>query len=379
MKIIAKLLVISSLILGSAAYEAAAQAVPTEGLVRIKGKATIKYAGIFRAGSPERRIAMDKALISCIDRYCSMLPESRYEIFVKHALSTVEKNPAPYVGAITIVKEHTDKTTKTFDIIVEAEVNATKLNALMKAMLPKGNLSEDDAIMSFVAMARYLEKKVIAKDTERRFELFEATKEKAIQEGNKLGLKGEELNSHVNEQLALASEKITGGDTTKRAPVNVRNVESVGSMDAAILKVFTEAKFEVFDAGDLEVDLDTFKADFAKDGQASAATRRAAYKLLTEEEIKFFIVASLDVHLPETDKATGLTAVTCFVTSKVYQLRPSKTGKRVLGLTKASMSGNPFKGLGSNDDVAKQNAINLAAKETAEILRDQLRAKGLTP
>jgi len=61
MKTIAKLLVISSIILGSAAYEAAAQGVPvpTEGLVRIKGKATIKYAGIFRAGSPERRIAMD--------------------------------------------------------------------------------------------------------------------------------------------------------------------------------------------------------------------------------------------------------------------------------------------------------------------------------
>ena len=119
--------------------------------------------------------------------------------------------------------------------------------------------------------------------------------------------------------------------------------------------------------------------DFAEDGQASASTRRAALKLLNDEGIKFLILASLDVHLPETDRATGQTAVTCFVTSKVLQLRPSPSGKSVLGLTKASMSGIPFKGLGPNDDVAKQNAINLAAENTAEILRDQLRAKGLTP
>ena len=103
---------------------------------------------------------MDKALVNCIDRYMAQLPKARYEIFVKNALAAGEKNPAPYIGNVTIIKEHTDKTTKTFDIIVEAEVNATKLNALLEAMLPKGGLSEDDAFMAFVAMARFLEKKV---------------------------------------------------------------------------------------------------------------------------------------------------------------------------------------------------------------------------
>ncbi len=113
------------------------QGVPTEGLVRMKGQCTIKYKGIFnRATSPERQIALDKALVNCIDRYCSMLPKARYEIFVKNALSVVEKNPAPYVGANTIVTEAADKTTKTFRIVVDAEVNATKLNALLEAMLP---------------------------------------------------------------------------------------------------------------------------------------------------------------------------------------------------------------------------------------------------
>jgi hypothetical protein len=377
MKIIAKLLVISSLILGSAAYEAAAQGVPTEGLVRIKGKATIKYAGIFRAGSPERRIAMDKALVSCIDRYCSMLPKSRYEIFIKHALSTVEKNPAPYVGAITIIKEHTDKTTKTFDIIVEAEVNATKLNALLEAMLPKSTLKEGDAVLAFIAMAREIESKKSFDDTRREFELLEEEEEKLTKEAKKLGLDGLSLENHLKKGLSKAREKITGGSSTKINNINENRVFSVGSLDAAISKTFTEAKFEVFSGGDIEIDLQAFKKDFAKEGQASAASLKQARKQCGEAETQFLMVATLDLYLPEIDKATGKTAVTCSVTAQVYQLK--KRGKFVTGIVKASMSGNPFMGLGSNDDVAKQNAINLAAKETAEILRDQLRAKGLTP
>lgn len=350
-----------------------------EGLVREKGKATIKYSGIFRAGSEERRIAMDKALVNCIDRYMAQLPKARYEIFLKNALSKVEANPAPYVGNVTIIKEHTDKTTKTFDIIVEAELNVAKLNALLEAMLPQGTLSEDEALMAFVAMGRYLKQRTTNEDQVRSFELIEEAKETTQKEANKLGLKGEELEVFLKEGMNKAYEKINGGNTTSTASVDIRDVQSVGSLDAAINKVFTEAKFEVFDGGDLELDLDQFKSDFAENGEASAATRRAAYKLLAEEEINFLFLASLDVHLPEIDKQTGQFAVSCFVTSKILQLRPSKSGKSVLGLTKASMSGIPFMGLGSNEDQARQNAINIASQNTAEILRDQLRAKGLTP
>jgi len=377
MKIIAKLLVISSLILGSAAYEAAAQDVPTKGLVRIKGKATVKYAGIFRAGAPERRIAMDKALISCIDRYCSMLEPIRYKIFVKHALSAVEKNPAPYVGAITIVKEHTDKTTKTFDIIVEAEVNATKLNALLEAMLPKSTLKEGDAVLAFIAMAREIESKKSFDDTRREFELLEEEEEKLIKDAKKLGLDGLSLENHVKKGLTKARETISGGQTTQRNTVNENRVFSVGSLDAGITKVFTEAEFETFSGGDIDIDLEAFKKDFANDGQASPKSLKQARTQCGEAETQFLLVATLDVYLPDTDKATGKTAVTCSVNAQVFQLK--KRGKFVVGTRQAAMSGKPFQGLGANDDAAKQNAINLAAEGTAEILRDQLRAKGLTP
>jgi hypothetical protein len=378
MKIIAKLLVISSLILGSTAYEAAAQGVPTEGLVRIKGKATIKYAGIFRAGSPERRIAMDKALVNCIDRYCSMLPKSRYEIFVKHALSTVEKNPAPYVGAITIVKEHTDKTTKTFDIIVEAEVNAAKLNALLEAMLPKSTLKEGDAVLAFIVMAREIAVKKSFDVEVRKFELLEEEEEKLVKEAKKLGLDGLSLENHVKKGLTKARETISGGDKTERNDIDENRVFSVSSLDATIAKVFTEAKFEVFSGGDIEIDLGAFQKDFAKDGQASAGSLKQARTQCGEAETQFLMVAAFDVFLPSIDRATGKSAVTVELrNAQVFQIK--KRGKFVTGIVKASEGSRVFSGLGINKNAAKATAINNAGKAIAEILRDQLRAKGLTP
>lgn len=372
------ILVISALFLGLLTTRLSAQDVPTKGLVRIKGQGTVKYKGVFnRATSPERQIALDKALVSCIDRYCSMLGKSRYEIFIKNALSTVEKNPAPYVGANTIITEAEDKTTKTFRIVVEAEVNATKLNALLEAMLPKGKLDPDDAVLAFVAMAREIESKKSFDDTRREFELLEEEEEKLVKDAKKLGLDGLSLENHVKKGLTKAREKISGGDITQKNTVNENRVFSVGSLDAAISKVFTEAKFETFSGGDIEIDLEAFKKDFAKDGQASPTSLKQARIQCGEAETQFLMVATLDLYLPEVDKATGKTAVTCSVNARVYQLK--KRGKFVTGIVKASMSGDPFQGLGSNDDVAKQNAINLASKQTAEILRDQLRAKGLTP
>ena len=373
MKTTPKLIPLLTILLSLVFHSASAQ----EGLVREKGKATIKYSGTFRAGSEERRIAMDKALVNCIDRYMAQLPKARYEIFLKNALAKVEANPAPYVGNITIIKENTDKTTKTFDIIVEAELNVAKLNALLEAMLPKTTLKEGDAVLAFVAMAREIDTKKSFDDEVRQWEILEEEEEKLIKEANDLGLDGLSLENHVKKGLSIAKEKISGGDTVQKNKIEVNRVFSVGSLDAAISKVFTEAKFETFSGGDIEIDLGAFKKDFAQLGEISPPSLKQARTQCGEAETQFLMVAMLDIFLPSIDKSTGKTAVTCAVNAQVYQLK--KRGKFVTGIVKASMSGKPFKGLGVDDNTAKQNAINIASENTAEILRDQLRATGLTP
>ena len=79
----------------------------------------------------------------------------------------------------------------------------------------------------------------------------------------------------------------------------------------------------------------------------------------------------MDVGLPEKDEATGLTRVYVTVTAKVSDLAP-KFPKTV-----ASIAGKPYAGLGSNAQVAKQNALNEAATRSASELVDQLRMKGV--
>ena len=80
---------------------------------------------------------------------------------------------------------------------------------------------------------------------------------------------------------------------------------STNDLDAAIAKVFTEAKFEVFQGGDIEIDLENFKKDFAKDGQASVGSLKQARTQCGEAETQFLMVATLDIFLPSIDKATG--------------------------------------------------------------------------
>jgi hypothetical protein len=211
----------------------------------------------------------------------------------------------------------------------------------------------------------------------RKFEVLEEEEERIVKEAKKLGLDGLSLESHLKKELAKAREKIEGGDRLKRNNIDENRVFSSNSLNAGIAKVFTEAKFDVFSGGDIDIDLGAFKKDFAKDGQASVGSLKQARTQCGEAKTQFLMVATLDIFLPSIDKATGKSAVTCAVNAQVYQLK--KRGRFVTGIVKASMSGNPFVGLGPNDNVAKQNAINLAAQGTAAILRDQLRAKGLTP
>ena len=65
-----------------------------------------------------------------------------------------------------------------------------------------------------------------------------------IQEGN---LKGEQLEVFLKKERSKAFESIKGGDTTKRAPVNIKNVEQVDTVDAAISELPSVHHYSWFD------------------------------------------------------------------------------------------------------------------------------------
>jgi len=79
----------------------------------------------------------------------------------------------------------------------------------------------------------------------------------------------------------------------------------------------------------------------------------------------------MDITLPSKHSVSGLPQVFVKVEAKVTDLR----GK--LPKTVAAVSGEYFQGVGENVQVATQNALLAAARESAGKLTDQLRAKGL--
>jgi hypothetical protein len=81
----------------------------------------------------------------------------------------------------------------------------------------------------------------------------------------------------------------------------------------------------------------------------------------------------MDIGLATKDSVSGLMQVVVTVTAKISDLG-GKFPKTI-----ASIAGTPYAGLGQDDLVARQNALNEAATRSASELLDQLRMKGIKP
>jgi hypothetical protein len=112
-----------------------------------------------------------------------------------------------------------------------------------------------------------------------------------------------------------------------------------------------------------------FQTEFSAGADITASSRKEAIRQCREMEVAFFAVGHMDVSLPEYDDVSGLDQVFVKVSVKVTDLR-----KR-LPKTVASIRGVQYAGLGPNPEVARQNALNMAAEKSAKNLVDQLRAK----
>lgn len=354
------------------------------GLHREKGKGTVSYSSIFGVSVAEKRVARDKAIINSIDRWAQKQGKSRYENLRKYGvLQIIEKSPETYATNITKIGEDTDKKTKTYNITVETQINASKINAVLEDQISVASrntgrtpaaTSLDDFLISSVFVTKELASQEEFKDRESEF--TDEQKETFAKETLRVDPKGTEVENKVNKSETVLKEK--GGSVLYRNADQIFRVDTAAEVDAAVTQVFTEAKYEVFEAGDIEIPVDRFKAEFGRDVDVSPALKRDAYKVCSEDGINFFAIGLLELGRNEKDKVTGQTTITATVTSKVYQLRKLKSGK-IVGVAKASISGKPYIGFGPNILAAKANVRNKAAKESAIVLVEQLRAKGLVP
>lgn len=346
-------------------------------LVKVKGKGEIVYkSNIFKQGqgSEEERAAITEAKKNALTRFAADFDSARFELF-KKIEPEVLANIDQYVTDYTQLDAQVDKSAKRYTVIIEASVNSTLVESTInKSSTAKAPVAAGAApakaggsYITFVFVARELASSKAYDDKRTTVNINETNKAGA--QTSKIAEDGQ--SATASEETVVVVKNTTGGNTEKKANELTYRVTTVTEVDNAVNSVLTKASYEVVDPVDAGLNVDSFKSDFGGGNDISPATRTAAIKNCKEKEINYIAIANMDVGLPEKDEASGLVRVYVAVTAKVSDLAP-KFPKTV-----ASIAGKPYAGLGSNAQVARQNALNEAATRSAGELVDQLRMKGV--
>jgi hypothetical protein len=324
--------------------------------------ASVPYEGAGLFGGkvpPETRqnaemAARKKALMS----YISDCPLARRQL-IERISSDLDAHIMEVVPQLMVLNEQVDKDRKIMEISATASVDESRIDSLLasKNSDPSSSAvsSEERPPVVFVFIARKVG--AITTSDGKRVEFVKKTTQNTENENVEAGAAGIQTDYNL-EDLQV---KEFGGKNIDKAQQVEWVPESVGAVDAAVNEVFSQAGYECTDPVDVEdFNLQAFKDDYGTGDDVTPATRQQAIRLLREYEVGIFSTGRMDITLPSKHPVSGL--------PQVFVKLPK---------TVASVSGEYYQGVGDNVQVATQNALLAAAKQTAIKLVDQLRAKGL--
>ncbi len=343
-------------------------------MVKVKGKGEIVYSGIFKQGSADERNAITEAKKNALKRYAADFEPARFELYQKLELQILAKLDE-FVPDYTQIDQQVDKTSKRYTVVVEASINASLIERMLKASSAAGAANAaDKSNVVFIFVAREIASRKAYE--EKRTAI--ASEEKASTSSEQSKAADDGSAAQATSEGTKVTKQTTGGSTEFKVDTLSYNVSTVSEVDGAVNSVLTTAGFETVDASDAGLEVEKFKADFSTGNDVSAATRSQAISVLRENNVRYMAIATMDIGLPEKDGVTGMIRVYVTVNSKVTYLPPASDGSpKKLPKTVASIAGKPYAGLGSNPQVARTNALNEAATKSAMELTDQLRMKNI--
>ena len=362
------------------AFIAAGHSLPAA-TVKSKGQGFVVYKAIFGPKKEDKDVAIRAAMANALTRYEATLSGDRAELY-RRAKKLNHFRSVNLVAGYTIVFDEIDKKKKRYTVTVEATINTDAIEKAFRKLGPavpdRSTPAPAPAPAPAVVEENYMTFIFVAKELASR-KTFDAKKtDIVLRESEKQGkqetkLSEDGLSAETNQSKLEAEKTQRGGSTEQKASDRIYRTFTVTAVDNAVTSVLASANFEPVAAIDAGLDVDAFKKDFGIGNDISATTQRAAVALCRENGIRYLAVANMTVGLPRKDPNTGLQKVTVDVTANVKDL----SGK--FPKTLASIPGDPYSGLGDNEEVARRNALNLAAKKSAIDLVNKLRVKGVKP
>jgi hypothetical protein len=344
----------------------AAPAQTNNNIVRQKGQGSVAYSGKNKPKDEIARVAIIEAKKDALQRYVARFNTARRANYEKVA-AEIQRRLEDVVPNANLLDEGHLANANLWSVIIEAGIDDNLIEQIIQTNSVKeraGAGGKSESYITFVFVARELEGAVSF--DEKRTVVANAETEKRA--ATATGGEGDAVS--VSNKSGSTSVSQTGGSTERKAEQRKYRVFTVGEVDAAVNNVLTTAGYEIVSAVDADLKIGDFKRDY-ETGDIQPGTRREAVKTARENEISYLGTASMDVGLPQKDPATGMFRVYITVNSQVSDLR-----KR-LPKTVASIAGKAYAGLGPDEQVARTNALNTAAREMSAELVDQLRLKAV--
>jgi len=339
--------------------------------VEFRGAAVENYTGssLKKKINETLKIAKDKACKNAFRKYVQEMEESKRMIFTSIE-DQIYENLSKYMVCETVVEENIDKKKKKIEVVMKADIDETRLDIEIKKSSKVFDTNSGDksklAMIFFsrtVAAQRQYDEKVTKMDKKTKgIEIAE--------EENDTGISSSTTETNVTQ---------SGGSKLKKADISEYVVDDNDTvkLEAGMKEIFTKARFEPVSGGrQIRKSWRKLKIEIVNSlesgGGIPEEIRWDIEDLLMEKNVSYVVFAYFDVGVPEIDAATGNQVVNAAITiaeiSRLGNNDPVSLG---------TISGVQMRGKGSNNDIAKNNAINLVAKETAKKLVALINSKGI--
>lgn len=373
-----------------------AQVQQSRGQFSIVYKDQIGTFGKKEAPPAVKQKAQQEAAIKAVEAYFAEAGQSASANF-DSIRAKILQDPGRYILESIVISE--DDNTKDFkySVVVRASLNVANLRNEMQANSAVGKAADaEKSMLSFVFVSRQVASEKSFDD--RVYKRTEATQQvsgqaratqgsttkEATSEGESVrkgrvdtsGSKSQskEDTASIDKNAKAVATTETGGSVTRKASEVTWRLMPSANLNQVFVAQFAQAGFDVVEAA--MVESGTFKvadveADYQAGNDLQPKTLRAIANGMKEAQVPYVALGTLDVGLPTKDPQTGLIRVDVAVNAKVWDVT------RPIPRTRSAVGPVSFTGVGPNEDVARGNALRLAATNAAQELSSRMNQQAI--
>ena len=347
----------------------------------VRGKSILSYEGSYKKSKVIDliNIGRDKACRDALKNWSREISDESKRMIFEGIKDQVFSNAYDYMNCEVEVsvpdlsnKEDVKKIkqTKTIKIVMRADIDVTKIDIEIN----KSSKVFDSSTSEKSTLAMIFFSRTVA--AQRQFDERVTNVEKTTKG---VDINEEESETGISSMTTETNVSETGGSTLKKADISEYIVDDNDTvkLEAGMKEIFTKARFEPI-SGPRKVRRNWRKLkseildSLESGGGIPEEVRWEIEDILAEKSVNYVVFAYFDVGVPDVDAATGNQIVNVALT--IAEITRLGNGDPV---SLGTISGVQGRGQGSDNSIAKNNAINAVAKNTAKKLVALINSKGI--